>query len=473
MDTLIADQPRLLCRSLDVTCDPCDAIVTFARYDQPAVLESVCNTSGYGRYTLLAIDPIAELPKVPVLGSPTDPFATLAAALSEPNTVQASGSTFVPGWIGCIPYECGESLNALRSRGGASTMPRMALYDSLAVYDHQTREWSVTAAELPASRRSAADRLDQLERLLRHTRQYRESTDHSHQPATSQPIADLRKADYLAAVRRAKEHIAAGDIYQVNLTQRFTADLLVDPLTLYLRLRRANPSDFAAYLAYPDRTVLSCSPELFLHVDNRQVRTRPIKGTAARDPYSQEDADRAAALLSSAKDRAELNMIIDLLRNDLGRVCEYGSVKVVSAADVERHPTVLHLVATIDGCLRSDVSIADLLRASFPGGSVTGCPKIRAMQIIRDLEQHPRDVYCGSIGYFGLDGRMTLSVAIRTMLVEAGKVFIYAGGAITADSDPEAEYRETLAKAAGMIRACGHSIDELETAVPYATGDPA
>jgi para-aminobenzoate synthetase component 1 len=402
-----------------------------------------------------------------------DPLAALDSALNPLSPTESTGCPFGAGWIGYLPYDCGEVLQGVQPIGSATIFPRMALYDSLAIFDHQTNIWSVTAAELTSSRRPAADRLDELERLLRRAADASvppDLGDTARHPATTMPTADISPQNYLQKVRRAKAHIEAGDIYQVNLTQRFTARAMVDPLTLYLRLRRSNPSDFGACLIYPDRALLSCSPELFLSVNDGQVLTRPIKGTAPRDLSRISDDERVANLLNSEKDRAELNMIIDLLRNDLGRVCEYGSIRVINNAEVERHPTVLHLVATIEGRLRDRASLVDLLRATFPGGSVTGCPKIRAMQIIRELEDYPRDVYCGSIGYIGLDGRMVLSVAIRTMLMEAGKVYVYAGGAITADSDPRAEYRETLAKAAGMLRACGHSITEFDSAATAAAG---
>jgi anthranilate/para-aminobenzoate synthase component I len=261
------------------------------------------------------------------------------------------------------------------------------------------------------------------------------------------------------------EYIAAGDIYQVNLTQRFTVRTPLTPLEIHLRLREANASDFAALLIWDERAVICASPELFLSATaDGAVLTRPIKGTHARAGGAAADAAAGAALLASAKDRAELNMIIDLLRNDLGRVCAFGSVRVVAEADVEVHPTVLHLVGTVAGQLRPEITRSKLLEATLPGGSITGCPKIRAMQIIRELEDTPRGAYCGAIGYLGLDGGLGLNVAIRTMQYDRGTLHLHAGGAITADSDPNAEYAETLAKAEGMFRALGHSTAALDAA---------
>jgi len=261
---------------------------------------------------------------------------------------------------------------------------------------------------------------------------------------------------YLEKVRRILEYIAAGDVYQVNLTQRFTTPTAAPPLELYRRLRRTNPAAYAAWLGWGDGAILSSSPELFLDVRDGRVVTRPIKGTRPRIGDPVVDAAAQQELLHSEKDAAELTMIIDLLRNDLGRVCEFGSISVESASTLETHPTVYHLSSTIVGTLREGVSALDLLRAASPGGSVTGCPKIRAMQIINELEPSRRNVYCGSIGYLGLDGSMCMNIAIRTMILDRGMLHLHAGGAIVADSDPQSEYDETLAKARGMFRALGY-----------------
>ena len=248
----------------------------------------------------------------------------------------------------------------------------------------------------------------------------------------------------------------------MNLSQRFSLPLLEHPAALYARLRRQSPAWYGACLAYDDFAILSNSPELFLRVTprddgSRRVVTRPIKGTRPRA----EGMDRE--LLDSVKDGAELNMIVDLERNDLGRVCEIGSVRVTERRTVEAHPTVYHGVATVEGVLRDDVTFVDLLRAAFPGGSVTGAPKIRAMQIIEELEPVRRGPYCGAIGYLAADGSMEFNVAIRTMVVKGGLVHIPVGGGIVADSDPAAEYEETLVKARAMFDALGVSARDVAT----------
>ncbi|XHR28738.1 MAG: aminodeoxychorismate synthase component I [Chthoniobacteraceae bacterium] len=270
--------------------------------------------------------------------------------------------------------------------------------------------------------------------------------------------ASMPCADYMQRVRRAQEFIAAGHIYQVNLAHRFAAPWPGrDPFALYSELRRCSPAPHAAYLAFPERTVLSSSPELFLKIDGRRIVTRPIKGTRPRfaDPLA--DARSAAELIGSPKERAELIMITDLERNDLGQVCEFGSVRASEVLKLERYEQVYHLVSTVEGELRPDVDAVTAVRACFPGGSITGAPKKRAMEIIRELEPGPRGLFTGAIGYFGFDGSCQFSIAIRTLVIEQGEAHFHVGAGIVADSDPLAEWEETLHKAAGIRRAA-HSI---------------
>ena len=254
---------------------------------------------------------------------------------------------------------------------------------------------------------------------------------------------------------RAREYIAAGDIYQVNLSQRFHTRCALDPLEIYTRLRASSPAPYSALLGMGARSVVSSSPELFLHSDGRRVVTRPIKGTRPRGATPGEDDRLRTELMASPKDDAELAMIVDLERNDLGRVCEYGSVRVATAKELETHPTIHHLVATVEGRLRRGAGPVDLLRATFPGGSVTGAPKIRAMEIIDELEPTRRAAYTGAIGWIGFDGRVGLSVAIRIVEKHGEDLWFQTGGAIVADSEPEREFDETLVKATGIIRALG------------------
>ena len=260
--------------------------------------------------------------------------------------------------------------------------------------------------------------------------------------------------DYLDAVQRVRDYIFAGDIFQANLSQRFEAPLGESPWAFYSRLRRRNPAPFAAFLETPDASVVSASPERFLHVDRSGfVETRPIKGTRPRGVGPEHDAALGQALAESAKDRAENLMIVDLMRNDLSRVCAPGTVRVSELFSLEHYATVHHLVSTVVGHLEPGYDALHLLRAAFPGGSITGAPKLRAMEIIAELEPSQRSVYCGSIGYFSVTGDLDTSIAIRTAVVRDGRVYFSAGGGIVADSDPEQEYRETLDKARALIDA--------------------
>lgn len=278
----------------------------------------------------------------------------------------------------------------------------------------------------------------------------------AHEPRERHALSSNFSRDaYLAAVDRAMDYISAGDVFQVNLSQRFTTALTEHPSQIYDRLRRQSPAVYGAYLDHLDYALICNSPELFLRVESpdstgrRRVTTRPIKGTRSYLP------GMADELRDSAKDQAELNMIVDLERNDLGRVCEIGSVAVTQPRAIEQHPSIYHGVATVEGMLRADVGLVELLRATFPGGSITGAPKIRAMEIIDELEPTRRGPYCGAIGYIAADGRMEFNVAIRTMIVRDGLVHLSVGGGIVADSDPIAEYDETLVKARAMFAALG------------------
>ena len=277
----------------------------------------------------------------------------------------------------------------------------------------------------------------------------------AHLPPAAIADSTFTAASYRRAVERVKEHIFAGDVYQVNLSQRFRLPLAGEPFDAYLRMRHVNPAPFAAYLNFPGMQVLSASPERFLHLDpaTRRIETRPIKGTRPRGATAAADARLRAELLASAKDRAENVMIVDLERNDLGRVADIGSVRVTELAALQELPSVFHLVSTVEARLRDDRDAVDLLLATFPGGSITGAPKIRAMQIIDDIEPTARGVYTGAIGRFGYDGSLDLNIAIRTAVCVDGTAYVQAGGGIVADSDPEAEYQETLHKARALLAA--------------------
>lgn len=360
---------------------------------------------------------------------------------------------FLGGFVGYLGYDLCHFVERLpRTASDDIGLPDMhlALYGRLAAYDHAVGRWYGVSLE-------GEEGIAEIDAMLARAE---EAEPVSSGPASVGRLrANFARDEYLAAIGRAKEYIAAGDIFQVNLSQRFETELAVGPAELYRRLRRANPAPFAAYLAIDgeDAAVLSSSPERFLKVTGRHVETRPIKGTRPRGQTPAEDARLAAELAASPKDAAELTMIVDLERNDLGRVCDYGSVAVTEHKAVEAYASVFHLVSTVEGELHAGRDIVDLLKATFPGGSITGAPKIRAMEIIDELEPTQRSVYTGAVGYIGLDGTMDLNIAIRTILVKGGRAFFQVGGGIVADSDPAAEYQETLDKGRRLFAALGQS----------------
>ncbi len=258
-------------------------------------------------------------------------------------------------------------------------------------------------------------------------------------------------------MEKARQYIIDGDIFEVNLSQRFETELDITPYELYQRLRRINPAPFASYLDFDEVKVVGTSPERFLRVCGDRVETRPIKGTRPRGKTPEEDQKLASELVKSVKDRAENMMIVDLERNDLGRVCCFGTVRVTELAILEVYPTVFHLTSTVVGRLRDGKNSIDLLKATFPGGSITGAPKVRAMEIIDELEPTRRSIYTGCIGYLGFNGDMDLNIVIRTLMVKGGRAYFQVGGAVVYDSDPESEYQETLDKAKALIKALNNA----------------
>ena len=350
-----------------------------------------------------------------------------------------------------LPYKAVDDLN----------LPEcyLGFYDVIAAFDHLENKTYIVSTGFPEQ--EEGERRKRAEARLTEMRNMLLLSPPPHLAEESSPgngimlKANFSHEGYLEAVARAREYICAGDIFQVNLSQRFEAQLTLPPYELYKHLRRINPSPFASYLNFDGLNIAGASPERFLKIRGDMVETRPIKGTRPRGKTPEEDRARAADLLTSKKDRAENIMIVDLERNDLGRVCRYGSVKVTELAMLETYATVFHLTSTVVGQLRENKYLIDLLKATFPGGSITGAPKVRAMEIIDELEPTRRSVYTGSIGYLGFNGDIDLNIVIRTLIIKDGKAYFQVGGAIVYDSEPEAEYAETLDKGKALIQALG------------------
>ena len=409
------------------------------------------------RYDIIAAEPhttlvtrgkLTEIRSDAIELSREDPLVLLRQYL-EFDPAAACDLPFTGGVLGYFSYDLGRRFERLPAFAeDAEKMPEMAvgIYDWAVVVDHlDKRSWLV------AQGRRADTKARWTELVARFSA---EPVERARVPfrITAPLASNLARERYATAFRRVLDFIHAGDCYQINLAQRFAAPAAGDPWLAYQALRVINPAPYAAYLNTPHGQILSASPERFLKLERGSVETKPIKGTRPRAGHPRVDAELAAELKASEKDRAENVMIVDLLRNDLSKNCELGSVKVTKLFEVESFATVHHLVSTVTGTLRQGRDALDLLRGCFPGGSITGAPKLRAMHIIEELEPDRRGVYCGAIGYIGCDGNMDLNIAIRTLVYAGGSIRFWAGGGIVADSRLEDEYQETFDKAAAMLK---------------------
>jgi para-aminobenzoate synthetase component 1 len=366
----------------------------------------------------------------------------------------ADGLPFAGGAVGFFSYEFGLRFEHLtRSSTDDLAVPEAewGFYDGVVACDEASGCIFAATARVDAA--DAQRVLDRIEASVREA-VAEVKTSKREGGRFVWPKADVRanftSDGYARAVKRVKDYIRSGDVYQINLSQRFETPLPCAPAELYRKLRAQSPAPYGCFLNFGNVQVAGISPERFLHIDGDRVSTRPIKGTRARGLEATEDEKLRSELAGSAKDRAELLMIVDLERNDLGRVCVPGSVRVADLYAIEAHPTVWHQVAEVSGQLEKGRDLFDCIRAAFPGGSITGAPKIRAMQIIDELEPHRRHLYTGAMGYLGFDGRAELNIAIRTITCTGGRAYFHAGGGVVWDSDPESEYEETLAKAKAL-----------------------
>jgi para-aminobenzoate synthetase component 1 len=410
-----------------------------------------------GRYSFVTADPVA-------VARTGDPLEAARDLLRPHLRAPLEGlPPFQGGIAGYIGYDWGAELERVtRPPGDASGDERpdvvLGLYDWVIAWDHlEEKAWIISTGAGDAGGGSRDERAAaRLAWVQEHLDASPRALADQAAATMSEPKSNFTRDEYEAAVGRVRDYIAAGDVYQVNVAQRFRTPFRGAPLALYRRLRARNPAPFGAFLDFAGVTIASISPERFLRLDagTRAAEARPIKGTRPRGTTPARDTELAEELLASAKDRAENVMIVDLLRNDLGKVCRTGSISVPKLCALESHPTVHHLVSTVTGVLADDADAFDLIRAAFPGGSVTGAPKIRAMEIIAELERAPRGVYCGAIGYVSAGGgAMDLNIPIRTIVVRNGEATFHAGAGIVWDSEPAAEYQETLAKARTMIEA--------------------
>ena len=449
-----------------------DAVAVFdvlAHRAQCVFLDSARRHPELGRFSFVAADPFEviagnDLSQLDALRGRLNQFAT--STLPQLPPLQG-------GAIGLLGYDMAYNFEKLpRHAYDEFDMPRlwMGLYDVVFAFDHRAEQgWLVSQGfpeTAPGKRQQRAkQRAEEFLSHLRREERFIALGDgktpvlekHQLAPQFETPhdgiLSNFSRSQYLDTVARAVDYIHAGDIFQVNLSQRLMCPAREDSVSLYKRLRDCNPAPFAGYLDLGDQQIVSASPERFMKVQDQCVETRPIKGTRPRLARAEADLFSAAELAASSKDYSENVMIVDLMRNDLSRVCRDDSVHVVQLCQLESYEHVQHLVSVIQAELRPDMSNVDLITCSFPGGSISGAPKVRAMEIIAELEPTARGAYCGCLGYLGFDGSLDMNILIRTITASHGWWRFPVGGGIVAKSDPEAEYRETWSKAEGILQA--------------------
>ncbi|HFD11012.1 MAG TPA: aminodeoxychorismate synthase component I [Crenotrichaceae bacterium] len=447
-----------------------------ARLFSPWVNEpwAVFLDSGYpnakqGRYDVLAARPFCtivtrgEQTEIDSVSgtriSSEDPFKIVRQTLS-PLVRSFEQIPFSAGAIGYFGYDLARRIEKLPVIAeDAEAIPEMmvGIYDWMVVVDHQQQKSWLLAQGRDVRTEALWDT------LVEDFNKYPDNEPDQNEFRLTTPIqSNLDWGNYSQAFDKIQNYIFEGDCYQVNLAQRFHARCEGDSWSLYQKLRKSNPAPFSAYLNFPDVQILSSSPERFVAVIDDKIETKPIKGTRPRGADSEQDLQLINELRTSTKDRAENVMIVDLLRNDIGKNSAIGSVEVPSLFDVESFSTVHHLVSTVKAELEADRHALHLLRGCFPGGSITGAPKIRSMEIIEELEPHRRGVYCGGIGWIGFDGNMDSNIAIRTMIRSDDQVRFWAGGGIVADSDAKSEYQETYDKAAALFTVLEQRLPDLE-----------
>lgn len=434
---------QLSCKKLDISLNSTQLFAQYAQHPWAILLDSANPDDKQQQFDIIAIAPIATIEaennqcKLNGQSSTDSPFVVLAEQLAQFATCKAPHSLpFSGGLLGYFSYDLGRYLENLPSIAHKEiNLPDMAvgLYPDALIYSYQQRAWFYIAQ--PG-----------YDRLALYLNDSNADCVASPFSLTSDWQSNLDKTSYGEKFQQVQAYLRSGDCYQINLAQRFEAAYTGHPWHAYLALREANQAPFSSFINHPKGFIASISPERFIKVDNGHVQTKPIKGTLPRSEDPQEDAARAEQLSLSPKDRAENVMIVDLLRNDLGKVAAAGSVEVPHLFSIESYPAVHHLVSTVTARLAEGKTALDQLEAAFPGGSITGAPKIRAMEIIEELEPDQRSVYCGSIGYISACGNMDTSITIRTLVFNQQHAYCWAGGGIVADSNVDAEYQETFDK---------------------------
>lgn len=426
-------------------------------------LDSAKDKENLGRYSILACNPRFVITSKErniyiddKLINDNDPFDELQALMDKYKKSYKSELPFVGGFVGYLSYDLKNFVEKIDiTTVDDINIPDMffGLYDGAIVVDHLEDEIFITDSEIDEHGES---RVDYIETLLNCSVEKINLKKHT---TKSDVRSNFTRENYMKAINRVREYIRSGDIYQANMTQRFESKLRDTPFELYEKLREINPAPFASYIDFGEGHIVSSSPERFIKIRDGEIETRPIKGTRPRSDNEEENRKNREELINSEKDKSELLMIVDLERNDISKIAKTGTVKVTELFKLETYATVYHLVATIKATIDEKYSISDCIKATFPGGSITGAPKIRAMEVIDELEPTSRSLYTGSIGYIDLNQNMDLNIVIRTFICKDDTAYFQAGGGIVWDSDAEAEYQESLDKAFALKKALNYGID--------------
>lgn len=439
-------------REINTKLNSFEIFTIFRNEHDSFILDSAMDKEKLGRYSFISSQPFKVLK---YKDTDENPLEVLKEELHKYRVVNDTNLPFVGGAVGYLSYDLGNYIENLpRTAVDDIEMPDMyfGFYNHVIVIDHLVQNLYSYSKHRYRIRRKD-NRWYRTKNIKRREKGI-DSICYEEKEVT--PIrlkSNFTKEEFKNAVQSVREYIRQGDIYQANLTQRFSGETELTSFELYRDLRRFSPAPFGAFLNFEDTHILSNSPERFIRCVNKRIETRPIKGTRPRGKDKEEDLRLQQELRNSEKDRAELLMIVDLERNDIGRISKTGSVKVPELFVIEPYANVNHLVSTVVGELKDDKDATDVIKATFPGGSITGAPKIRAMEIIDELEPTQRNVYTGSIGYIGFNGDMDFNIAIRTIIKNDKKVYFQVGGGMTWDSDPDEEYQETLDKAKSIMKA--------------------
>jgi para-aminobenzoate synthetase component 1 len=450
-------QCRLVCKKVSLQIELDKLVQYFSSLDNPAILGGAEFDSERNRYSYFAAQPLEIFE---CSDDEKGPFEKLRAVLNKYCLKDGIDGVFTGGWLGFFSYDLNRFIENIPAAGDDINLPliRLCFYDKVICFDHLENCFHLFALEFAGDGDKKIAQLKTCLAAAAHgglTPNIKLGAKRTDKKFKS----NMTKNYYLDAIAKTKKHIYDGDVYQINFSQRFSADFYAEPYKLFLWQNKFNPSPYSAFIDAGDYKIVSASPELFINIvchsresgNPRIITTCPIKGTRPRTGEKAVDEKNYAELVDNEKEKAELDMIIDLERNDLGRICRPGTIKVVKRRGIEAFSTVFHAVATIQGELKEEIDFTDCLKAIFPGGSISGAPKISAMNIINALEPTARGLYTGCIGWLDLKGNACLNIAIRTIIIKDNVAFAQTGGGIVADSNAESEWNETLVKAKALL----------------------